>query len=344
MTTPTFLEPSGSQHPLTVVFLGTPAFALPTLEALLADAQFVVQAVVTQPDRPAGRGQKHTASPVKQCALAHGLPVYQPQRIRKEPDLQDTLRELTPDFFVTVAFGQILSAEVLAIPRLGTVNVHASLLPAWRGPNPIQHALLAGDTETGLTTMLTELGVDTGPILKTCRLPITTIDTTERLTQRLAAAGGPLLLQTLRELAAGTLAPTPQNHALATHAPKCSKEDAVLDWTLPAPLLERRIRGLLPWPGAIAQFEGQPLKVLAAVLSDTLVVGDTSTEPGQPPGSFTGVDSQQVLWVQTGQGALGLQRVQPPNKAPMPAGAWVNGVFRGQPVQGRGFELASGMR
>jgi methionyl-tRNA formyltransferase len=311
--------------PLTVVFFGTPAFSVPTLIHLLGDDRFKVLAVVSQPDKPAGRGHKLQATPVKQTAEAAGLPVFQPVSIRKDDALLDTLRQLKPDVFVTIAFGQILSQAVLDIPRLGTVNVHASLLPRHRGANPIQCAIIHGDAETGLTTMLTDIGVDTGAMLLKATTPITPDDTAITLADRLSQMGGQLLVDTLSQLEG--LTPTPQDNTLATHAPKLSKADADLDWSQPATVVLNRIRGQQPWPGVQVQWPGEhPLKILAAQPWDGASLpaeGVATLLPGvlRPVGS-----KHPQLCIGTGTTPIELTMVQPAGKKAMAATDWLRGL------------------
>ena len=245
-----------------VIFMGTPEFAVPVLRAL-HENRFDIRLVVTQPDRPSGRGRVLTAPPVKQAAGELGLSVFQPLKIRA-PQCAARLRELSPDFFVVVAFGQILSAEVLAIPNLGPVNVHASLLPKYRGPAPIQWALLRGETQTGVTTMLMNSGVDTGDILLCARTDIAPDDTTATLQHRLSRMGARLLIETLQALPQGELSPEPQNHAEATYAPLLKKEDGRINWDQPAERLHAFIRAMNPWPGAYCFWESRRLKILKA--------------------------------------------------------------------------------
>lgn len=300
--------------PLRIVFMGTPEFSVPCLQALLADEHFDVVAVLTQPDRPSGRGQKLSPSPIAVAAEAAGIPVCKPQRLRLDAELKATLTSLQPDAFVTIAFGQILDAEVLAIPTLGTVNVHASLLPQYRGANPIQWAILNGDAETGLTTMLTELGVDTGPMLLTHIEAITETDTTATLTEKLSHATGPLLIQTLLSLANGSLTPTPQDDALATHAPKLSKAYGTVDFNQPAEVIERRIRALQPWPGATVMHNGNRLKLLSSTLA--------SQSSNAPLGTVLAASTDGILIACGSNTVLEITHVHPENRRPMDALSW----------------------
>lgn len=324
---------------LKLVFMGTPFFSVPALQFLIAGIEknelpFEIALVVTQPDRPAGRGQKLTPPPVKQHAERVGLPVVQTQSIRKDEALQARLRELQPDVFVTIAFGQILSQEVLELPRLGTVNVHASLLPRWRGANPIQHAILAGDTTTGLTTMLTELGVDTGPLLLKDELTIEPNENAVQLTERLSQQAGPLLAKTLMGLADGSVTPTPQDDALAVHAGKLSKDDAVIDWQQPAQTVHNRIRGQQPSPGAVTFLGDKRLKLIASRVATNEEIVNNPVK-SQPAGTIeTGNTPMKGILVHCGeQTALVLEVVQPESKPPMNARDWARGTLKGETAQ-----------
>lgn len=313
--------------PLRLVFMGTPEFSVPCLEHLLqAKGEVELLGVLTQPDKPAGRGKKLTPPPVKVLAEQHGLPVFQPLRLRKDAALLDWLAQIKADYFVTIAFGQILSQPVLDAPRLGTVNVHASLLPALRGPNPIQQAILLGHEETGLTTMLTELGVDTGPMLKVAKTPILAEDTLSTLSERLSAMAGPLLLETLLQHAQGQLSPHPQDETLATHAPKLEKEAASLRMDQPALTLWRQVRAQNPWPGATVMFEGQPMKlhqVRPATAEDMARFPDgRAAEPGTIVGQL-----RQGLLIATGDGLLLVEQLQPAGKKVMPAADWARNAL-----------------
>jgi methionyl-tRNA formyltransferase len=256
--------------PLKLVFCGTPAFAVPSLRALLADSYFQVAAVVTQPDRPRGRGKKTASSPVKDAALEAGIPVYQPEKIKSESSL-DYFKRLAPDAVVIIAYGQIIPAALIAIPRLGWINLHGSLLPKYRGAAPINWAIINGEKVTGLTTMQIDAGLDTGPMLLKYQTGIGTDETAPDLYAQLAEAGAPLIVETLKKLDQGEITPTPQDNSQASLAPPLKKEDGRIDWFLPAPKIYNRIRGLQPWPGAFTTFRGatcriwgKPLKPVAA--------------------------------------------------------------------------------
>jgi methionyl-tRNA formyltransferase len=297
-----------------VVFLGSGSFAIPSLTALL-DAGHEVAAVVTQPDKEKGRGRTVTAPPVKPVALARGLPVLQPRRV-KEPEAQDALRALAPDVQVVVAYGQILPTSVIEIPRLRTVNVHGSLLPRYRGAAPVQWAIVRGERETGVTTMLIDAGLDTGPTLLARTEPIRDDDTADGLEARLSTLGAAVLLETLAGLEAGTLAAVPQDHDRATLAPIIRKEDGVIDWTTPAATIERRVRGFHPWPGASTTLAGRGLRVLRARVA----------EGGGDPGTVMAVE-RDGIHVACGAGTrLVLVDVQPESKRAMPASAFAQGA------------------
>ncbi|WP_225775720.1 methionyl-tRNA formyltransferase [Pseudomonas sp. Marseille-Q5115] len=287
-----------------LVFAGTPDFAAEHLQALLGGAHQVV-AVYTQPDRPAGRGQKLMPSPVKQLAQAHGIPVYQPQTLRN-PDAQAELAALAPDLMVVVAYGLILPQAVLDIPRLGCINSHASLLPRWRGAAPIQRAIEAGDSVSGVTVMRMEAGLDTGPMLLKVTTPISAEDTGGSLHDRLAQLGPVAVLEAIEGLAAGTLEGEVQNDADATYAHKLNKDEARIDWTRPAIHLERQIRAFNPWPISHSLLNGEALKVLSA---------RTAAGAGTP-GEIIAAD-KGGLTVACGEGALSLSRLQLPGGKPL---------------------------
>jgi len=264
-----------SGAPLRVVFAGTPEFSVPCLEACRASGAEVV-AVYTQPDRPAGRGRKLTPSPVKQAALAAGIPVEQPESLKSQA-ARDTLAAYRPDLMVVVAYGLILPRKVLALPRLGCWNVHASLLPRWRGAAPIQRAILAGDAESGVDLMQMEAGLDTGPVLLERRTPIDRADTGGSLHDRLSALGAEVLADGLRRAVAGeTLAPTPQPEAGVTYAHKLDKAEAKLDFQRDALALERQVRAFDPWPVAEGEIAGEPLRIWAA----EAIARDHAAAPG----------------------------------------------------------------
>ena len=251
-----------------IVFCGTPAFAVPSLRHLLTQADFQIVAVLTQPDRPRGRGQQVAPSPVKQVALAAGVPVHQPERVRA-PEVQQLLERLEPDAIAIVAYGQIVPERLLPIPRLGWINLHASLLPKYRGAAPIPWAIAKGETRTGVTTMRIDAGMDTGEMLLRREIEIGPDETAPELAARMAEIGAPLLADTLRGLQAGTIQPQPQDHATATYAPMLKKEDGRIDWNLRAREIYNRRRGFAPWPGAYTTFRGQLCHVWGEPVSNT---------------------------------------------------------------------------
>ena len=294
-----------------IVFCGTPASAVPSLEALADHPGWEIAAVLTQPDRPAGRGRQPTPSPVKEAAVARGLTVHAPEKLK---EMRPALTDLAPDVVAVVAYGHIFRRWLLELPRLGCVNVHFSLLPRHRGVAPVTWAILEGDDETGVTTMLMDRGVDTGPTFLEERLAIGSEHTTGTLTEELAKLGGPLLERTLAELEAGRLTPTPQAEEGATYARKLEKDDGRLDWSLSASDLDRRVRGLSPWPGAFTTFRGDPLKVHRVRPADgELEAGRLRVEDGR-------------VEVGTGSGLLQLIEVQAAGKARTEAAAWARGA------------------
>ncbi len=297
-----------------VVYAGTPEFAVPTLNALL-DAGHRIPVVLTQPDRPAGRGRKLRSSPVKRVAIERGLQVEQPLSLR-EAGAQELLRQIAADVVVVVAYGLLLPKAVLGIPRLGCLNVHASLLPRWRGAAPIHRAILAGDRETGVSIMLMDSGLDTGPVLATARCRIEPGMTTGNLHDRLATLGAKLLVHALADYASGRIVPVSQPTQGVSYADKVDKREAVLDWTQPCRAVERQILGLNPWPVAQTRWRGQTLRVwrgheLAARLT---------LEPGQVLDE--GPDGIDVT---CGDGAIRITELQLPGKRPMTASEFLNG-------------------
>lgn len=302
-----------------LVFLGSGAFAVPSLEALF-DAGHEVRALVTQPDREKGRGRALASPPTRAVAEARGVPVLQPRRVR-EPEAQEELRRLGPELQVVVAFGQILPRAVIDIAPRGTVNVHASLLPRLRGAAPIQWAIANGDTETGVSTMLIDEGLDTGPVLLQRATPIGPEERASELEPRLARLGAQLLLETLRGLEDGSLRPVPQDPARATLAPLLHKEDGRLDWRRPARELHDRARGFHPWPGAVTSMAGRMLKVLRTRLTEAPPVAAHAV-----PGEVLDVSDEGLL-VLCGEGTgLRLVEVQPESRRAMPARAFAAGA------------------
>ncbi|MBK1718220.1 methionyl-tRNA formyltransferase [Thiocystis violacea] len=301
--------------PLRIIFAGTPDFAVASLAALLDAGQDLV-AVYTQPDRPAGRGRKLQASPVKALALERGLPVHQPESLKRDPDAVAHLRSLEADLMVVVAYGLLLPPSVLEAPRLGCVNVHASLLPRWRGAAPIQRALLAGDERTGVCIMRMEAGLDTGPVFHRVDTIIGTRETGGDLHDRLALLGAEALIAALPGIADGALDPEPQDDRLATYAHKLTKEEAVIDWSWPAAAIARQVRAFDPWPVAQTSLDDAPLRVWEAQ-AEPASVGESI------PGSVLQADRSGIL-VATGDGALRIRRLQPASKKPMTAGDYLN--------------------
>ena len=298
------------------VFMGTPDFAVPTLQKMI-DMGIEVTAVVTQPDKAKGRGKKVIYSPVKECALAHDLPVYQPVRIRKEPEFIQTLRDMQPGVIVVVAFGQILPKEILDIPRLGCVNVHASLLPKFRGAAPIQWSIIDGEEVTGVTTMLMDVGLDTGDMLLKAEIPMDPKETGGSLHDKLAAVGGELLEKTLIGLEAGTIVPEKQDDSQAgEYARMLDKELGHIDFNQPAVVIERLIRGLNPWPSAYTYIDGKTLKIWEAEVLDR--------NYGCEYGEVAEV-TRNCLIIQTGVGALSVKSVQLQGKKRMDIAAFLNG-------------------
>lgn len=245
--------------------MGTPQFAVPTLEAVIREGHQVV-AVYTQPDRPKGRGQQLAASPVKLSALAHGIPVHQPERVRR-PEVVAELASMQADAMVVVGYGQIIPQSIIDLPPLGIINVHASLLPKYRGAGPIQWAIANGESVTGVTTMRIDAGLDTGDMLLKRETPIDPNETAIELGSRLAVIGAELLVETLPGLSSGAIVPVPQDNTQASLAPILKKEDGLIDWTLPASRIHNRIRGFLPWPGGYSTFRGQILHIWRATVS-----------------------------------------------------------------------------
>ena len=295
-----------------IVFMGTPEFAVPSLKALCENGYEVV-GVFTQPDRPKGRGNKVIASPVKQLAVEKGIPVFQPQRIRK--DGVEELKALAPDLCVTAAFGQILSQEILDIPTLGTINVHASLLPRHRGSAPINWAILQGDETVGVTTMMTDKGIDTGDMLLKAETPYIQGETAGEMTVRMAELGAQLLIDTLKQLEAGTLVRIPQEHDKMTYDPMLTKEMGIIDWTHTAADIVNRIHGLNPWPGCSTAVEAGRLKLLRAEIADGA---------GQP-GEIIVADPKAGLVIAAGEGAVCITQLQAPGGKPMNSKDYLRG-------------------
>lgn len=305
-----------------LVFAGTPQVAVPSLQALL-DSRHEVVGVLTRPDARAGRGRRTRPSPVRALAESHGLPVAAPQRL-DDPGLLDTLAGWAPDACPVVAYGALVPPAALAVPRLGWVNLHLSLLPAWRGAAPVQHAVLHGDEITGASTFLLQEGLDTGPVLGTLTEAIRPRDTAGDVLERLAGAGAHLLVATLDGLESGTITPVPQPSEGVSHAPKLGVEDGRVDWTQPAFAVDRRVRACTPAPGAWTTLAGERLKL-----------GPVRPEPQVelPPGALQA--GRRDVLVGTGTCAVALGTVQAPGRRPMPAGDWARGArLDGQEVLG----------
>jgi methionyl-tRNA formyltransferase len=300
-----------------IVFLGTPQFAVPSLERLIQHAAFEVVAVVTQPDKRRGRGNDLIPSPVKSVALSHQIPVLQPRRIKKEEEVLAQLRAAEADAFVVVAYGQILSQEILAMPRLGCVNAHGSLLPKYRGAAPIQWSLYFGESETGITTMLMDAGMDTGAMLLKAITPIAPLDNALDLAKALSVSAADLLVETLLGLQQATLQPVPQDSDQATYAPLIQKSDYVLDWARSAIALHNQIRGF--YPNCVTQLRAQPLKVTAT---------EPIEHPGESatPGEVIGLLKGQGAVIQTGDGALLLREAQLAGKRSQSGWDFANGA------------------
>lgn len=303
-----------AQSRFRIVFMGTPDFSVPALEALQANGHEIAL-VVTQPDRPRGRGRHVEPPPVKKAAVALGLPVIQIPTIRDEA-LHRRLAELQADFFIVVAFGHILTPQVLAIPRLGCINAHASLLPKYRGPAPIHWALINGDAQTGVSIMLMDKGLDTGDVLAVAKEKIFPADTTGALHDRLARLGAEALVRTLADWAAGAATRTPQEHSAATYAPLLKKNDGLIDWRKPADRIEAFIRGMTPWPGAFTFWGNKRLKIYGAQVKNG--------GAGEVPGIVIGCCPEGLL-VATGNGTLCITEIQGASGNRLPAAEFLRG-------------------
>jgi len=290
---------------LKIIFAGTPAFSDHVLKAILNTDHFVI-AVLTQMDRPKGRGQKVTESPVKETALVHHIPVYQPLTL-KDPEQQQILHQLQPDVLIVVSYGLILPPSVLTIPKYGCINVHVSLLPKWRGAAPIQRSILAGDSETGVTIMQMDKGLDTGDILEIAHCPITATDTSETLHHKLAILGAQTLIETLKKLEKNELSPKKQNHDLASHAAKITKEEALIDWSETAKHIDRQIRAFNPWPIAYTQIKDQTVRIFKAIPDEE----KTKEASSIIPGTIVSVDKDSIS-VATQEGILKILEMQLP--------------------------------
>ncbi|GCE18216.1 methionyl-tRNA formyltransferase [Dictyobacter kobayashii] len=298
---------------LRIIYMGTPHFAVPALEALIKGSApgailpegYEIATVITRPDKPAGRGRGVVHSPVKQTALAHEIPVWQPGSFKKVAN-SDALAEYKADLYIVAAFGQILPQKVLDQPRYGTLNIHASLLPKYRGPDPIAESIVQGDRESGVSIMLLDAGIDTGPVLAKYPIPISADDTTGSLTSKLAELGAQALVETLPQWIAGTITPEPQEEERATHTHMLNKEDGKIDWSRPAAVLARKVRAYQPWPGAYTHWRGKLLKIinahhLSVELSEPSVPGTVSIREEA---------GHKVLAVITGSGLLLVKQLQ----------------------------------
>ncbi|GAC1394376.1 MAG: methionyl-tRNA formyltransferase [Ktedonobacteraceae bacterium] len=316
---------------LRIIYMGTPHFAVPTLEALLQGSApgkvlpegYEIVTVITRPDKPAGRGREIVYSPVKQAALAHDIPVWQPGSFKKAEN-SAALAAYHADVYIVAAFGQILPQVVLDQSRYGTLNIHASLLPKYRGADPIAEAILQGETETGVTIMLLDAGIDTGPMLLNHAIPLAEDETTKSLTQKLAEVGAQALLEALPQWIAGKITPTPQDELHATHTRMLQKEDGRIHWDKPAAVLARQVRAYIPWPGSYTHWRGKLLKILEA---HPLVVEIDTLEQQVQPGLVSTREEvgHQVLAVVTGSGFLIVKQVQLEGKKAMSVEEFLRG-------------------
>jgi methionyl-tRNA formyltransferase len=320
-----------------LIFWGTPQFAVPSLARIIADPRFDVLGVVTQPDKRRGRGSQLIPSPVKQLALAHNLQIWQPTRVKKDAQTLEDLRSHHADVFVVVAYGQILSPEILGMPRLGCINAHGSLLPAYRGAAPMQWSIFNGDTTTGVTTMQMDVGMDTGPMLLQQSIPVGLLDDLMTVAARLAEVSADLLVETLTKLDRGSVTPEPQEETIATYARLLEKSDFAIDWGKPAIALHNQVRAFVP--NVVAQFCDRPLKVFKTVplglqwkdalppdlqpLTEHLAQQESQTSP---PGTVVFLAKGYGPVVQTGEGLLLIQSVQPAGKRQQSGWDFANGL------------------
>jgi methionyl-tRNA formyltransferase len=318
---------------MVIVFFGTPQFAVPSLAHLIA-SRHTVAGVVTQPDKPRGRGQKVIEPPVKALAAAHGIPVFQPERLRG-PDILATIARWKPDLGVVAAYGKMIPEELLRLPRLGMINVHASLLPKYRGAAPVQRAIIAGERATGVTIMQVARALDAGDMLGMVERPIAAAESSEEVERDLAERGARLLIETIDRLEAGAITPEPQDHSASTYAPRLSKEEGLVDWTLPAIDIYNRVRGLHPWPHAYSYLDGTRVILLRTHLVDD----DTAKvqAAGKQPGEVVAVSRDAIHVATGGSGVLAIDDLQIEGRRPMrareflagrpvPAGARFGGV------------------
>lgn len=299
---------------MVIVFFGTPQFAVPSLEHLIA-SRHTVGGVVTQPDRPRGRGQRVVETPVKAVALQHGIPVLQPDRLR-DPAVLETLSQWAPDLGVVVAYGKLIPAELLRLPRFGMINVHASLLPKYRGASPVHRAIMDGERETGVTIMQVVEALDAGDMLARETRPIGPDETSDAVERDLAAMGARLLLAVVDRLEAGTVSPEKQDDARSTYAPRLRKEEGLVDWSLPAQQIHDRVRGLYPWPHAFTYLDGARLILLQTKVAESAAEA--------PPGEVVDA-SKDAIHVATGQGVLAIEKLQPEGRRPMTAREFLAG-------------------
>ncbi|MEK9627956.1 MAG: methionyl-tRNA formyltransferase [Nitrospinota bacterium] len=297
-----------------IVFMGTPEFALPTLKKIHSSPHSILS-VVTQPDRPKGRGQKQVASPVKSFAVENDLPVLQPATVNTEEFIESILKD-RPDYIVVVAFGQILSEKFLKVPKQFCINLHSSLLPKYRGAAPINRAILNGDTVSGVTTMIMDKGMDTGDILLMHEVPIEPNDDAKSLHDKLAEDGAELVLETLSRLEKNDLMPTPQNDDRATYAAKLKKEESLIDWESDALDITNKIRGLTPWPGTHTLYNGKRL----GILKGEMISGDSSDQPGH-----VARITDSGIEVAAGKGRIKITEVKPEGKKSMPVKSFISG-------------------
>lgn len=299
---------------MNIVFMGTPDFAVPSLKALIDE--FGVRAVFTQPDRPKGRGKKLAMSPVKEVALEHNIEVYQPLKIKNEPDTIEMLKNMKPDFIIVVAFGQILPKEVLDIPKYGCINLHGSLLPKYRGAAPIQWSVINGEEVTGNTTMLMDVGLDTGDMLLTNKVEITKDMTSGELYEVLKVTGGELLIKTINGLVDGTITPIKQNDEESCYASMLNKEIAKIDWASKAQDIHNLVRGLNPWPIALTNYDDLAMKVYKTSVENIKV--------NKEPGTILSADKKGIR-VATGEGVIIIEKLQFPNGKPLFVEQFING-------------------
>jgi methionyl-tRNA formyltransferase len=309
-----------------IIFCGTPVFAVPSLRRLLSESEFDILAVITQPDRPRGRGQQLALPPVKEIALSAGLTVFQPASFRTD-EVRTFFVDHTPDAVVIIAYGRIIPPDLLAVPRLGWINLHASLLPRYRGAAPIQWAIINGETRTGITTMQIEAGLDTGPVLEQLQLPIGPDETAPELSDRLAEAGSPLLISSLRRLQSTEIVPVPQTHGQATFAPPLKKHDGTIPWELSAAQIYNRVRGLQPWPGAYSSFRGHSCHIWGRPAPEIVpgIMHDDRTASAVPPGTVVVGDGE--YFVTCGAGThLRLETLQMEGRKRVSAKEFANGA------------------